>query len=599
MKPLPHDVETGNDGTDLMMLFTRDLCVCTLEELEYRWKGVQLDAINILLKQDGKSFDSMAENHNPIYFLTTEVFLDDVRDEPEFLHASYHRDIICANTVEYALNDSKDRGMLMLGPRESLKTTFQHGGAPLWFMLRNYWLLDKFVSQALIHHKDEMAWKNLDRIRLRMAHHAWFKKIWAECSAPPNTLGSKKAIRLPCAPKGEGGAEAHIEAGGMGGSLTGSHYAAIWFSDLVTEDHKNSPTLREDTLEKHTSMKYLLDRVGGRRLYDGTMYHPHDLWNTFLSSKDKKGKCIYRTVVVGAGYEEARELIEAGSAPDSPEVISVLTLPGKWTWENMEADREEFILNVGHDDFFWAQIENKIHTERTIATNIDWLKYVEEDQIHPGGISCVFVDPAWKGTAEQGIGDYASIQVWTYERRGPIVTKTLRDGIRSNTMSPKDGMDTIFTLGRKYGCIFCAPEQTGVSGIRAMIEDECIIRGYFMQVIKLKDTFANYRKVNKAAGGKKGARIMQFIAEAQAGRIYISEDCDPGVRLALESQFENYAPGALKYDDDIDCASMTGDSAVKETVIPVNDSSGSNVPFWARGPKTEPVDQRRTRYCNL
>lgn len=576
---------SSSDAEKLMLGFTRDLCVCTEGEMRHRWADAKKEAIEYILHDTNETFEDRVAAHNPIYFLAQEVFFDNVRDDPTYLYAPYHKDIICDQALDYYLGTHKDRGLLLLGPRDTYKSTFFHGAVPLWALLREYHLFGRFGRVALIHHKDKMASRNLLRIRAKLAHHKWMKQIWEEWTGKEKEIGSSEALNIPCAPKGEA-AEPNFEAAGMGGSITGSHYNAIFFSDLVIEDHRFSDTLRIETQEKYASMKFLLDTVGGRRFHDGTIYHPHDLWNTFLAAKTKSGDPMYRCLVIPAGYDRARELIEK----DEPHE-HVLAHPYKWSMENMEDAREEFIQTYANDDFFFAQIENNIKTERHMVTDLSDIREVSAVDIHPNAMWGLFIDPAWKGTEEYGKGDFASIQVWAFEMRGDTVIRTLVDGVHANTLTPGQGMKAIFRLQDRYNLYWIAPEQTGASGIREDIEEEAIQRGVLVETIKLKDTFSRNP-------GQKGRRMTRFVGESQKHTVCIASECDTALRRAFEHQYQNYAgPGTLKHDDALDCASFTIDSAVREIFVPNAARLDKMRRPWEGQAEGDAVEEYDTRYC--
>lgn len=567
-----------------MHSFTRDRSVCTEAEMRSRWSGASLTALDDILQKAGTSFDAEIKDHNPIYYIAQEVLFHTKRHDPTFLYAPYHRDIICRNAMEYYLDgETHDNGLILLGPRDTYKSTLFHGALPIWILLREYHLNQEFVRLALIHHKDRLATRNLNRLRRILAYNVWFNPeaaaqaqvaaIWPEFHATETVLGSSEELYLPCATKGGGAAEPNIEAAGMGGSLTGSHYKAIITSDPVTEDHRSSKTLRDVTEEKHEAMEFLLDTVGGKRMYDGTRYHPRDLWGKLTLAHDAKASLLYRTLCIQAG----------GSRVDKP-----LAHPFKWSEEALERKRSEFISKYGNDDFWWLQLQNEVRSERMVATDVRWLKFCKEEDINPRAFGLITVDPAWKGTDSSGEGDSASIQAWFLERKGSVVTRTLADGVHSNSLTMKDGMDAIFGLARKYGILFIAPEQIGGSGIRKVIEDEAITRGHgYIQCIKLKD---NHHIA-------KTARISSFVAEAQAGRVFICEDCDEETKRALLDQFADF--GSLDHDDALDNAANTCDTAVREKFIPkmhdaLTTSSERAMAFYTRGQEARQAP--RTRY---
>ncbi len=69
---------------------------------------------------------------------------------------------------------------------------------------------------------------------------------------------------------------------------------------------------------------------------------------------------------------------------------------------------QEIVARDGHDARYWCQYQCEPRSSTMIAAELEWIKYVNLDDI-PRKIPCVvLVDPAWKGTKNAGTGSDAS-----------------------------------------------------------------------------------------------------------------------------------------------------------------------------------------------
>lgn len=558
LPPIDH---LSPEADKLLVDWSRDLSVCTEEELRDRWTGDELKAIDRL---DPIGFEARVTDHSFIYYVAQRLFFADVIDDPAFLYTPFHRDMICRPIERYALAPSRrDRILVLLAQRESFKSTFQHGATPVALTLRDYLINSRHARVCLQHQKLDLAQHNLVRVKERCFNSKWFEKVWWEFYSP-NDLGTKDAFDWPCLPPGKF-SENSMQAASLDTDLTGKHFDWFLCSDLVTPEQRYSKTLRNQTLRKFSSVKYTLDTKNGRLMLDGTLYHPADLNSKQSTAKAKDGSLLHEVVKIGAGGKRAGK---------------PLTLPFRHSEEFLEADRADQIATTGTDDLWWLQMQNEIRASSTIATDMSWLRYCTQKDVGIDSWRVIVVDPAWKGTPNAGEGDSASIQVWALEKRGNLLLKFLMDGVHSNMMTDADGKAEIFRLARQYFVMDVAPEERGGYAFRQALSNEAATRGQFLNVIKLKSM-----QVNKAW------RITSFLGDVQSGRVFICEECDPVLRLAFESQFESFPQCMDDEDDAIDCAAYTSDQAVAEAYMP-------KFNFAALPPlHDQMMYQPRTKYC--
>src|SRR5262249_3034945 len=153
--------------------------------------------------------------------------------------------------------------IVWLGPRDTYKSTFNHGVTPLWFATRNKWLYNYDVRIVLRHHKEELVAANMHRIKDVILHGEWYRRVFAEFCPPPNTKewGTATAFSLANANWG-GQAEDTFRGLGVKASDTGFHADLDLGDDLVTEDHAKSSKIRDEARHKYRSKRYTLDPEG-------------------------------------------------------------------------------------------------------------------------------------------------------------------------------------------------------------------------------------------------------------------------------------------------------------------------------------------------
>lgn len=551
------------DAERLMISWLRDLSTCTEEEIRSRWKDPQKSVIDRLekLANPQGGFEARVKGHNPIYFLAERVWFD---NDPALLYAPLHKDILCKNVLDYALNPGEFRSLLILIQRYSYKSTFMHGVVPMWLLFRGKHLHNRDERIALVHHKEEMASRNLVRIKLKFTQHEWLKKNWAEFCKDED-FGTMKNFNAPCRVLSSYSSEPSVSSAGLGSRLTGSHFSWMFFDDIVTEEHIDSKTIRDDAFASYSASRFMLDMPGGREICSGTRYHPNDLWGKLLKA-NVEGQPIYKSVVIS-------------SISDSDD----LSFPTRHTRKFLEDLRQEYISRNGNDDLWYLQMQNEPKVTRLIAADWSWMKHCTREDVPWQSWRVILVDPAWKGTENSGEGDCASIQVWACHRVGSLINYYLLDGVHSNELTEKAGIDHIFRLMRQYGISDVAPEEHGGKGFSSRLQNEGTSRGWFTNIITLK----NIRKEKYGL-----SRIVGWLGTLQSGRIWLCKECDPDLKEVLEEQVREYPQ--VDHDDALDCAAYTQDPGITESYVPrFNEDMHS--PPWQK----EPEPMRRTRYCQL
>lgn len=549
----------------LLTELARDLSTCTADELKARWDEPAQRAIDkISAKRNAPSFAERLIDHNPLYYLAERVFFNRVRKLPNYLHPPFHRDWLARKMLDYYLDESAASvGIVLLAPRNTFKSAFAHGAMPLFAALRAKHLQQRDLRILMLHHKIEMSTPNLTKLKSKAVAHPWLRRVWPEFCFNETTRkhGAKTFIDWPCKVRGEF-AEHSVLASGMGASQTGGHFDLICLDDMVTEEHLKSKQVREECAIRYDALGYTKETVGGKLLITGTPYHLHDQY-TRLEKAEMNGTPMYEFHRLAAQEDDG-----------------TLNIPSRWPADAIKRTRQEAISKPPYNDImFQLQVLCRIPKEAQLAADASWLRYCKESEIDPRGWRVLFIDPAWKGDKNHGEGDFASIQVWSLERKGGLVIQTLVDGVHSNEFTQSDGLGHIFRLMRLHGVVDVAPEERGGYGFRQQLKNEAVTRGQFINVIDLKSMQRS-----------KQARIVQLLGKFQAGQCFISEGCDPILSEAFRDQFVEYPQ--VEHDDALDCAAYTCDGGILENYSPRFVQTGTAA--WLRPP--QPVEPPRTRY---
>lgn len=549
---------SDSQSEQLLTLFVRDLSVCSREEMESRWGGVERAALEAI----GEDFQDRLRNHNPIYFLLQRIFFD---NDPSLLYAPLHRDRICQSILEYILDPSQaDSGLVLLVQRDSFKSTIAHRAVPLWFALREKHLFKRDATILLRHHKEEMASDNLVQLRQKCISSQFLKKFWPEfCS--DEDFGTKCEFDWPCKVKGYL-AEPSVLAAGIATKTTGRHFNLRLNDDLVTMEHRESNIVRDDAFNKYQGERYTAATGRTWEINTGTPYHPNDLWKKLIDS-NIDGRPLYKSILIGAADEELSE--------------KSLSFPTRHTRVALERMRGEELARSRNDDLFNLQMLCKYRLSRIVAAQWDWIGHCKQVEIPQDAWRVITLDPCWKGTINSGKGDFASIQVWALERRGALVLKYLIDGSHSNELTDAEGIEIIFRLMRRYGVTTVAPEEIGGRAFRERLKREANSRGVPIDVIDLK-----YTNIGKSQ------RITAFLGECQQGRTFICDEADGDLVESFRREFVDYPQ--VDHDDALDAAAQTLDPAVAERAFPAFNEQAGFSPWLKR--KEEPMTYR-TRYC--
>lgn len=592
-------------GSDVLLQLERDLSTCTEAEMRQRWAGsAWKDAETLLSRQQGREvdFEAVLRGHNPIYYTAERAFFANKRalGNPRFLYAPYHREKLCAPILEHIINPGVAKAALVwLGPRDTYKTTFNHGAVPMWYAHRRKHLDGIDARIVLRHHKEDMASGNMVRLKNKYLQDEWVRRVWADACPGENTreFGTKSAFTLAWTQPGDH-AESGFRAIGINSTDTGLHSDLDCGDDLETEDHLTSKKIRKDSQTRYEARRFQLDPEGSE-VNTGTPYHPAGLWTWMENSFDDDGTPFYSFVkipAIAARCPDCQHPTVADRDGDDNHLsagrctvcgcrsTAALAHPHKLSWSFLNNRRKQELGRSKNDNMWRRQYQIQIRADIDQIGDSSWLRECSLDDIPEGAWPVLPIDPAWKGTENHGEGDAAAGQMWMMARQGGVILRYLVDGFHSRELSSNDGELEIFRLLNKWGCRAVAPEETGGHTFRNQLRNAAISLGMPLQIIQLK-----LRQTNK------GQRMCGFLKEAEAGRVFVVRDSVPPVVLnALCEQMDNYHPD-MDDDDALDCAGYSCDPNIASAWAPAW-NAGRRLANLSAKPA---VNSPRTRHCSL
>lgn len=587
------------ERSDMLLDFERDLSVCTFDELQTRWDDHNRVCIETelsrSLKRDVPWSEVVNPQHNPIYYTAERAYFGNKRanGNPKFLYAPLHREIYCREILNHILSpEDSTAALVILGPRDTFKSSFEHGAVPMWYVHRRKHLEGIDVRVVLRHHKEEIASGNLVRLKNKYRFDPWTRRVWhdAVLESGSKELGHSTAFTLPWSSLGDQ-AEVTFRAIGVNAVDTGLHSDLDLGDDLENEDHLTSRKIRNDAQLRYDARRFQLDPEG-REVNTGTPYHPAGLWMWMEKAMDDDGVPLYRFVRVPAiaklcndcGHEGEDHLAKEKCIQCGCESTAALSHPHRLTWRVLNRRRKQE-MGRSHNDTMWRrQYQVQIRAEKDIIGDSSWLRECELADVPRNAWPVLTVDPAWKGTENHGEGDAASGQLWFMARAGGLILRYLADGFHSRSMSSNDGEQEIFRLLNKWGARAVAPEEHGGQTFRQSLRNAAIGMGMPLTVIDLKLKTTN-----------KGQRMVSFLKEADAGRVFFIKDTvPPEVLTPLRDQMDNYHPD-MDDDDALDCAGYSLDPNISKNWAPAW-NSGQGRPFQQ---SQQSQEAPRTRHCGL
>lgn len=256
---------------------------------------------------------------------------------------------------------------------------------------------------------------------------------------------------------------------------TSSHYDLRIYNDVVTEDTAASEGMRDKALKGwQTSLN--LGSESNREWYEGTIYHPHDLYDYIRKTGELKER-IYPATNDGNPDGEpvymTREMLKSKYKKMGPEVFAMQML-----LKPLAFNRQGFDLK--------------------------WLKYWDAE-IFKGLNTMILVDPA------SGKGRKNDYSVFWVVGLGQDKNYYVIDMIRDK-LSLTERANTLFKLHQMYNPVFVGYEEAAMQTDREHFEYVMEQNNYRFHITPLRPR------------GAKKQRILALVPLFEQGRIYLPQE---------------------------------------------------------------------------
>ena len=327
--------------------------------------------------------------------------------------------------------------------------------------------------------------------------------------------------------------EATVEAIGISGELTSTHYDHLTFDDLVGKENSENRDQLEATKDWYRKSQALAEPTATLDLV-GTPWHMHDLYGHLLEQKEKHG---FRLGVFQRACWENPD----GSVPSVPDETTRPTFPERFSMEFLLDLRTA--ASMGSEVFAAQMLLNP----EDVSTAVFDRRKIRPYVLPRGEIltACVGLDRLWIAmTVDPAIStkawaDYTAIAVGGFDRDGILYLLDLRHGRWAEDRTLHEIYDC---WERTQGIRAIGFEAVGFAQIyRRLIAQEGERRGYQLPITRLE----------RDSKTKKNIRIRGLQPYWESGGIRIANDV-PALEDFLEeaSRFRTYKES--EHDDLLD-----------------------------------------------
>jgi len=176
-----------------------------------------------------------------------------------------------------------DRQMLWMWPREHLKTTLLTVGANLQRIAEN-----PEITILLLSSTDKLVTKAVSAMSNIIINSEKFNRFFPYVRPTDPSTMTKSKYRFTVNRKNIN-LDATLEAVGLGGEITGSHFDVIDYDDVVTKKNVNTEEKRDKVKEDIDYTLSIMKR-GGKRTFKGTRYDDDDYYSLIFKARDRVEK---------------------------------------------------------------------------------------------------------------------------------------------------------------------------------------------------------------------------------------------------------------------------------------------------------------------
>lgn len=463
-----------------------------------------------LIEQILKQKELLTHNERAFYANNYYEFNRDVLGWPD-IYEPLHRKL-CDFII-----DNKGKKKLILLPRGTFKSSVVTVGYPLYRIANDIVEHKDVKTKALIGNAIQpLAIKFLSQIKSHLQRNDNFIELYGDRSVNPLVwredaidIRHKESYREK---------EYTLEAWGLEGSRTGSHYNLIIGDDLVSETNIGTKEQIDKTIEAFKDLIPLLD-PGGELILIGTTWHEGDLYGYI--QEQENGLLDEFVVMIEPAYTG-----EWGKGE--------LLFPTVLSWDELDSKKR----NMGPSKFSAQYMLNPVPADT--ATFKYKFNYYEPTDIRGMTLNTfVLIDPAF---SESQDADY-SVMICV------SITADWRIYIRDIFMervSPSGLLNEMFLWDKKWKPICFGLETTAFQRtLQHFAEAEMRKRGHFVPIKHLTHAGARGEHVHKYQ------RIVRLEPYYAQNMVYHNQELPHNDKL--EDQLRRFPKN--KNDDIIDALS--------------------------------------------
>jgi len=386
---------------------------------------------------------------------------------------------------------TKIRGarMLILLPRDTLKTTFISVIYSLWQIVRNPDIRILIDSEAR-----DLSMKILKTVKGLIDTSDFIKALWGNLNGSGSGYTwNLEEIRV------KGRTDFHakedtIETAGVDVAITGRHFPLIIMDDLHSE--RNTRT-KEQIQKVREHIQYIMPllEAEGELLVIGTTWDDSDAYQWLQEMKDDNEVPLFDTYIKSAYLDSAEKL------PFYPLRLPLDVLAVKKT--------------IMGEDLFSAQYRNDPVPQKSAIFRKDDVRYQSLDTFPKDLNKFMLVDPL--GDKENRQGDYFSAVTWGISpelNELGLCELYLIDGVCGHFNIDRQ-LEAIINLYLKTRPMELGIEKSGMSTLDIHLKNMLKSKNLYLKTVELKPSQRN-----------KEQRIKQFVPYFRGGMVIVNDKLD-------------------------------------------------------------------------
>ena len=424
----------------------------------------------------------------------------------------------------------KGKLLLVMLPRDSLKTTFLTSIYPLWRIVKDPNKRILIDSEAR-----DLSCQILKGIKGIIDGCEMLRVVWGDLNGGGSgKTWNQEAISVSTRTDYKA-KEDTIETSGIDVAITGRHYDIIFMDDLHSERNTNSKD-RIEKVKEHIQYMMPLLEADGELIMVGTRWLDADAYEWVMSLKDDNGEPLFDTFIHPAYNEDGTAYY--------PERLSLGTLALKKATMNEALFSAQYLLDPIPESS--APLKK---------SNLQFIDALKMPLFLNKFMMCDTI-----GDKKSAKGDYFAVTTWGIE---PILNVMglcrlfLIDGL-CGWFDTEQQIDAIVSLYQRTKPLEFGIEKSGMNTLHLHLENNLKSKGMSFLTTELKP-----------AGRQKSQRILQLLPYSQNKMLYISNGCNEKFKEEFLYEWQRYPKS--KRDDCLDSSAYIFDFMAKYPITVAGD----------------------------